>query len=129
MKLVTPNLLVTDDDQALRETLGEVLRRRGFNVTLAADGEEALQLLRGRPVHLALVDVHMPRVTGLQMLAQMQAEAARVPCILMSAALDETIRQEAERMQVYRVLSKPIRLAELSRTVQQTLADLYGWAG
>lgn len=124
-----PNLLITDDDQALRQSLGEAMQRRGFHVILAADGQEALELLRGTVVHLALVDVHMPRISGLQLIEQLRHSDLRMPCILMSAALDESIRHEAELMRVFRVIGKPFRLAEIARTVQQGLAEHYGWAG
>ena len=68
----------------------------------------------------------------LLVLLTVNSQAGRdvqMPCILMSAALDETIRHEAELMHVFRVIGKPFRLAEISQTVRQGLAEHYGWAG
>jgi DNA-binding NtrC family response regulator len=113
----------------LRESLAQALIRRGFEVTLASDADEALDAVHGGCVHLALVDVHMPRVTGLQLLAQLHAESCRLPFILMSAALDREICEEARKMRAYRVLSKPIRLPVLTQTISEGLAEHYGWAG
>ncbi len=127
--VVTPKLLITDDDQALRCSLGEALERRGFEVLLAADGQEALELLRVSVIHLALVDLHMPRVSGLQLIERLRHADLRMPCILMSAALDEAVRSEAAQMHVFRVIDKPFRLAEIAQTVRQGLAEHYGWAG
>lgn len=127
--LVTPHLLITDDDDALRQSLGEAMQRHGFQVMLAADGQEALEVVQSMEIHLALVDVHMPRISGLQLIERLRYSDVQLPCILMSAALDETIRHEAELMHVFRVIGKPFRLAEISQTVRQGLAEHYGWAG
>ncbi len=128
MQSITPKLLVTDDDAALRQTLAEAFAHRGFDVVVAADGHEALERVNDSRIHLALVDVHMPRLSGLQLISRLRADNLAVPCILMSAALDDAIRTEAERMQVFRLMHKPLRFAELAQAVRQVLAEHYGWA-
>lgn len=125
--MIIPNLLVTDDDTAFRSVLCEALVRRGLRVTEAGDGEEAIEVLRRTRVHMAIVDVHMPRATGLEVIKHLLEFAERPPCVLMSAAMDDEIRREAERMQVYRVLSKPIRLNVLRDVVNAALTEAYGW--
>ena len=125
--MVVPNLLVTDDDSAFRETICEALLRRGFRVTQACDGQEALDEISRKRFHMALVDVHMPRVTGLDVMRHLVQTPGSPPCVLMSAELDEEIRREAEKMRAYRILSKPVRLAQLSELVHSGLAELYGW--
>ena len=127
--LANPNLLITDDDAALRESLGEAFSRRGFKVTLAEDGEHGLDIARRGQIHLVLVDYQMPRLSGLQMLAGIRELCPELPCILMSAAMDETLRAEAEKVQVYRVLSKPLRLREIEQLIREALAKVYGWVG
>lgn len=126
---MTPRLLISDDDLALRQSLAEAMERIGFEVILAADGQEAFDVLAVTPVHLALVDVHMPRLSGLQLIERLRASQLQLPCILMSAALDESIRHEAAAMRVFRIIGKPFRLAEIAKTVQLGLAEHYGWAG
>jgi DNA-binding response OmpR family regulator len=127
--LANPNLLITDDDAALRESLGEAFSRRGFKVTLAEDGEHGLDIARRGQIHLVLVDYQMPRLSGLQMLAGIRELCPELPCILMSAAMDEALRAEAEKVQVYRVLSKPLRLREIEQLIREALAKVYGWVG
>lgn len=129
MKLETPHLLVTDDDSGVRSAVCEALRKRGFATLEASDGEEALELLHGRPVHLILVDHHMPRLTGLQLLGRLFEEKIQTPCILMSGALDEQIEAEARRLRAYSVLSKPLRLGMLATQVCTALQRSYGWQG
>jgi len=122
-----PNLLMTDDDSAFRQVVCEGLSRYGFHVTEARDGQEALDLLEQSEVHVALIDVHMPRVNGLDVVRRLSQREGSPPCVLMSAKLDEQIRREAERLQAYRTLSKPIRLRQLTDVVCGALADIYGW--
>lgn len=125
--MIVPNLLVTDDDSAFRSVLRDALVGRGFRVTEAGDGEQALEILRQTPIHMMLVDVHMPRMTGLEVMRHLVQSPESPPCVLMSAELDEEIRQEAERMRAYRVLSKPIRLQQIREIVSTAMLDVYGW--
>jgi CheY-like chemotaxis protein len=129
MKLQTPSLLITDDDRDFRETLGDVFQSRGFRIRLASDGEEALDIIRFEPVHLLLVDMHMPRLTGLDTMRRLRELHLELPCILLSAALDQTIEAEARAAQAFSVLSKPVRLPEITGAVREALLQAYGWAG
>jgi CheY-like chemotaxis protein len=125
--MLIPHLLITDDDSAFRSVLCEGLSRRGFQVTEAGDGIEAIELIQRREVHVCLVDFHMPRLNGLEVIRHVRQTSARTPCVLMSADLDETIRAEAQKASVYEVLSKPIRLTHLSELIRDALAETYGW--
>jgi two-component system chemotaxis response regulator CheY len=122
-----PNLLVTDDDSAFRQAVCEGLTRRGFQVTEATDGQEAIEVIGRSKVHVALVDIHMPRVSGLDVIRHLWGRPESPPCVLMSAELDDEIRREAERLHAYQVLSKPIRLGQLTDIVCGALSDIYGW--
>lgn len=126
--LASPTLLITDDDAALRESLATAFTRRGFKVTLAEDGQRGLDIARRKGIHLVLVDYQMPKLTGLEMLAALREVRPDLPCILMSAALDEVVRSEAEKMRAYGVMSKPLRLSEIDRIVRQAMRKFYGWA-
>ena len=125
--LVVPNLLVTDDDPAFRQVVSEGLTRRGFRVTQASDGQEAIDVIEHGKFHVALIDVHMPRLTGLDVIRYLRERPQSPPCVLMSANLDDEIRHEAERMHAYQVLSKPVRLSQLTDIVCGALADIYDW--
>jgi CheY-like chemotaxis protein len=122
-----PNLLVTDDDLAFRQVVCEGLTRRGFHVLEASDGREALDLMDSKDVHLALIDVHMPRVSGLEVIRNLNSRPRSPACVLMSAELNDEIVREAESMHAYRVLSKPVRLVELTNIICAALTELYGW--
>ena len=125
--MVVPRLLITDDDLALRCAIADVFRGLGFDISLASDGDEAIAMIDAGEIHLILVDVHMPRVSGLDVIQHVRSRNSMLPCILMSGAVDELIEREAQQMHVYRVLSKPIRALTLRQTVIQGLRDAYGW--
>jgi CheY-like chemotaxis protein len=127
MAIVTPSLLITDDDYAFRETLQAAFEPRGYRTLLAGDGEEALRIVRTEVVHLALLDMHMPRLTGLETLRLVKQFKAMLPCIILSADLDETIAQQARREHAYSVLRKPVTLIQIMRVVRQALEATYHW--
>jgi CheY-like chemotaxis protein len=72
-----PRVLVVDDEDAIRETLREVLSEEGYEVESAADGAEALALLaRGAPPRVVLLDLMMPRLDGWEVLRRVRAAPA-----------------------------------------------------
>ena len=82
MKLETPSLLITDDDRGFRETLRSVFEPRGFHTLLASDGEEALEIIDTQPVHLIVLDMHMPRLSGLETIRQVKQLGQGLPLSL-----------------------------------------------
>lgn len=107
--------------------LCEGLARRGFEVMQASDGDEAITLLGQDEIHLALVDYQMPRVTGLQVMQHVCQSDRPLPCVLMSAELDDRIREAAFNLNAYQVLSKPVTFVELSSVIGAALHDAWGW--
>lgn len=122
-----PSILITDDDRDFRETLGGVLELRGFRTLLAGDGEEALSILRVEEVHVVLLDNNMPRLSGLETMRLVKQMKALLPCILMSARLDDVIREQARRAEAFSILSKPVSRGEVTSTIEQALRRTYGW--
>lgn len=122
-----PSILITDDDRELRETLAEVLEPQGFRTLLAADGEQALRVVQAEPVHVVLMDMHMPRLTGLETIRLVKQIRALLPCILMSAKADERLVLQAERVQAFTVLPKPLTGRTIVQTVNFALRRNYGW--
>src|SRR5438067_13347436 len=73
MNLLTPpRLLITDDDRDFRETVAGMLSDRGFETLQAADGEEALKIVCRQEVHLLLLDMQMPRLSGLETIERLR---------------------------------------------------------
>ena len=127
MLIETPSILITDDDQAFRETVRGMLEPRGFRTLTAANGEETLKIVTLQPIHLLLLDMHMPRLTGLETVRRIRQLHSRLPCVLLSAALDETIVQQARLADVFSVLPKPVSCSDITNTVDQVFRRIYGW--
>jgi CheY-like chemotaxis protein len=122
------SLLITDDDAGFRETLRSVFEPRGFRTLLAGDGEEALRIVEHEDIHLVLLDMHMPRLTGLETLERVKRFKSRLPCILMSAAADEELVRQAMLAQAFAVLHKPVSQGKVTSTVLLALERTYNWS-
>src|SRR5438093_2570601 len=83
------SILITDDDVGCREVLRDIVEPEGYRTHLASSGEEALEIVQHQPIHLALLDMHMPRLTGLETLELVRHINALLPCILVTADPDE----------------------------------------
>jgi DNA-binding NtrC family response regulator len=120
------SVLVVDDDDGVRRFAARVLREEGYEVREAADGAEALELLRGEASKIAIVvsDIVMPKLNGVQLLQMLSTLQPRLPVILMSGY--GTV-QLAERNIVSPcgVLGKPfhpdVLLAEVRRCIRGQL--------
>ena len=129
MLVESPSLLITDDELEFRETLRFVFEPEGYRIILAADGEEALQIVRDQEVHLVLLDMHMPRLTGLETLREVKQFRAMLPCILLSARLDDLLIEQARLAKAFSVMSKPVTRVQLTGVVRQALRRTYNWRG
>src|SRR4029077_5700510 len=89
------SILITDDDSGCRDALRAIVEPEGFRTILAESGEEALDIVRLEQVHLALFDMHMPRMTGLEALELVRTINAVLPCILVTADANEILIREA----------------------------------
>jgi CheY-like chemotaxis protein len=122
-----PTLLITDDDPLFRETLRDVFESQGFQTVLAQDGLEAFEIVQQKPVHLALFDFNMPRLDGIKTICKVHQVKPYLPCILLSAALDECIRKQAEEAAAFSVLSKPCSRKQITSLVRQALEFSYSF--
>ncbi len=126
MRAETPSILITDNDQQFRDTILEVLRPTGYRTLEAIDGMEAMQIVQEQEVHVVLLDMHMPRQNGLETLKRLKSFKAMLPCILLSAEMDERIEREARRAQAFEVLRKPVTRIDLTGAIEQALHATYG---
>jgi DNA-binding response OmpR family regulator len=127
--IISPSILITDDDQGFRETLRGIFEPRGFRAMVAADGEEALSIVRNCEVHLLVSDMHMPKLSGLETIRLARELNATLPCILMSAEADAAIKASARELSVIEVLAKPISSRDITRAVRAALESSYDWTG
>jgi sigma-B regulation protein RsbU (phosphoserine phosphatase) len=103
-------LLIVDDDEANRDMLSQRLERKGFAVTVAEDGSRAIELVRTRPFDLVLLDVVMPRLSGLEVLRELRREfpATELPVIMATARTESGDIVEALNLGANDYVSKPL---------------------
>ncbi len=128
MVLRHPSVLITDDDRAFRETLREVFEPRGFRTLIAGDGAEAIEIVRREHVHLAVLDMHMPRFTGIEVIREIKQVHATLPCILLSAGMDDLLEEQALEAQAYSAHRKPISIREIIGVVADAMSQTYRWS-
>jgi signal transduction histidine kinase/DNA-binding response OmpR family regulator/HPt (histidine-containing phosphotransfer) domain-containing protein len=122
-------VLVVDDNRTNREILREHLRGWGMAVTCAAEGPEALRLIReaartGQAFELAVLDMHMPEMDGLQLARQIKALPCSAVTKLLMLSSTYANNEESARLdlRILRYLSKPVRRADLYRVINGLLA-------
>lgn len=119
------SLLITDDDAASRETLREIFEPVGFRTLLAESGEEAIDIAQGQVIHLALMDMHLPRLTGLETMSILRQMKGGLPMILISADHDDNLVRRALSAQAFCVLAKPVSRNVVIYVVNRALQKFY----
>jgi len=125
MHPIPATILVVDDMDLVRHTLTRTLTLAGYNVLEAADGREALDIIRKNQgmIDLTLSDILMPLMNGTELAGQVQKEFPGSRMILMSAYLPEGLAvMEAEGREIL-LLQKPIGQPELLRAIASALGD------
>lgn len=120
---MTRRILVVDDDRQMVRTLCDVLRLRGWDAEGAFSGEEALDLVRQKPYSLALMDVRMAGMNGVEAMKAIRASRPDLRVILMTAYTASELLAEAEREGAVRVLAKPVALPSLLEMLEQEVPE------
>jgi CheY-like chemotaxis protein len=118
------NILIVEDEDDIRESLQEVLGSEGYNVNVASNGKEALEMLNSIPTpDLILLDLLMPEMNGMEFREkQMQMEKfSNIPVVVMSA--DNYAKQKAKKMHAG-FLKKPFELSDLFMKINEGKGDL-----
>jgi len=102
-----PRMLVADDERNIRKTLGMVLEAAGYSVDEARDGDEALDLCKQQHPDIAFVDLHMPKVEGLEVLAQIRVISPKTAVVIITAYGTAANAVEAMKLGAVDFLEKP----------------------
>jgi CheY-like chemotaxis protein/anti-sigma regulatory factor (Ser/Thr protein kinase) len=116
-------ILVVDDDRTTRELLRVQLRSAGFSVETAADGSAALERVRRKKFDLVLLDVWMPGLDGLAVLARLREEPSRPKVIVMTADDTSQTLLKAIREHAFKYVTKPVEPKALVEMVRGALAS------
>ncbi len=111
------NILIADDESIIRLGLQEILEEAGHTVYAAEDGKEALRLAEGCTPDLAVLDIKMPEMDGLEAARELLSRA-QVPIIFLTAYGEQELVERAAQLQVMGYLVKPIKEAELLAMIE-----------
>ena len=114
------SILVVDDELMMRKLVEKILSRDGFQVTLAADGNEALTVLAQKKVDIVISDIKMPGMTGFELLQKIKREYPTTAVIMMTAYGDTYSVKDALLLGADEYVTKPFRSQEIALMVERT---------
>jgi DNA-binding NtrC family response regulator len=119
--MVAERILVVDDEELNRDLLQQILGREGYQVAIAANGQEALALLRQETFHVVLTDLKMPGMTGVEVIRELKTLAPSTIGIIHTAYGSVETAVEAMKAGAYDYVTKPVRRDELLVVIQRAL--------
>jgi two-component system chemotaxis response regulator CheY len=121
-------VLIVDDDASIRRTLQALLKRAGYEVMLACDGNEAVRLWRDHGGDLVITDLHMPEKDGIQTIIELLSHSPRARIIAMSGG-GQTKRLDllgnATLLGAVLTIEKPFTLAEMMTVISRALNPVH----
>lgn len=116
-----PDILIIDDEKAIRKTLSEILSFEGYKVDEAADGDEGVKKIREKTYDLVLCDIKMPKLDGIEFLQKSNEINPDVPVIMISGHGNIETAVEAVKKGAYDYISKPPDLNRLLITIRNAM--------
>jgi two-component system, NtrC family, response regulator PilR len=114
-------ILVVDDEQSLREVLSIMLKRAGYAVTIAMDGEDAVELLQKEIFDLVITDLRMPKVDGMEVLKAVKSASPETVVLIITAFASADSAVEAMKQGAYDYLTKPFQVDEVQLIIRNAL--------
>ena len=115
-------ILVVDDEEAIRELLISFLQEHGYETAGAEDGEQGLEMARRLKPRVILLDVAMPRMDGIEALRALRQEAPQATVIMLSGHADHDTALRALELGAHDFIEKPFDLAYLEKVLIVKLA-------
>lgn len=115
------NILVVDDEENIRNVLESVFLNKGYGVVKAANGFEAIKAVEGGGVDLAIIDLKMPGMDGMELLSRIKEHSAQFPVIVMTGFADVETTAKALKTGASDFLAKPFGAQEVFHSVSRLL--------
>lgn len=118
-----PRILVTDDSQLTRRILRAILMAQGHEVLEAPSGSIALEMIAAENPDCVFLDLLMPDMDGFEVLNILSERGIRIPVVVLTADIQETVREKCIKMGAVYFLNKPPKEEELSAAIRTALAS------
>jgi len=115
------NILVIDDEPGLREFLEIMLRKEEYDVETASDGLEGLERMKQSRFDLIIVDIQMPRMSGIEFLREIKGNGVTVPVIMITAFASHESAIEAMKLGAYDYITKPFKVDEIKLVIKKAI--------
>jgi len=124
--MTTRQILIVDDKPRVAFFLSKTLEHSNhdYRVSVAHSGEEAMEMLNGSSVDLLVTDMHMPGISGLELIRWVRASSPQTRTILITAYSDDEVEAETRRLEAYRCVTKPFDIGDFTQVVQEALRDM-----
>ena len=116
-----PSILIVDDDEVMRETLSDVLKKRGYEIFSVGSGNGALSLMKKSIIDLILLDMRLPDIDGLEVLKKIKEFDTEILVIMMTAYSDVQTAVSSMKSGAYDYINKPFELDELKLLIEKGL--------
>ncbi|MBI3193965.1 MAG: response regulator [Ignavibacteriae bacterium] len=117
------SILVVDDEDGLRTLISSELTRIGYGVETANDGDVAIAHLRRTPFDVAILDIKMPKVDGIEVLKFIHCNCPATKAIMLTGFADLSYAMECKRYGAVDFIGKPFSFQDLLSTIEMTLKD------
>lgn len=120
-------LLLVEDDETLRSSLTEQLLAEGYRVESAADGEEGLYFAREYPIDLAIIDLGLPGLPGIELIRQLRSSGHNYPVLILTARDGWQDKVDGLQAGADDYVAKPFHFPEVSARINALLRRAGGW--
>jgi len=118
------SILIIDDERGLRQLLSKVLKKEGYTVLTAASGEEAIEIVKNQKVNLALVDLNMPGISGIEAIRWIKKIDGSIVHVIITAYGEKESVKEATDLGVFDYVTKPFDLEYIKALIKHLLVDI-----
>jgi two-component system response regulator PhoP len=122
------HILIVEDELRLREHLRDRLRKNGYVVEVAADGEEGLYYGQQFPLDLAVIDIGLPKISGIELIRRFRSNGRHFPILILTARRNWQDKVEGLETGADDYLVKPFRFEELEARLNALLRRASGWS-
>ncbi|MEK4078912.1 response regulator [Solibacillus sp. FSL W7-1472] len=112
-------ILIVDDQQGIRMLLNEVFKKEGFTTYLAANGFDAIKIAQENELDCVLLDMKIPGMDGLEILARLKEEHPELPVMMMTAYVEQHMMDTANELGVLKYFTKPFNIFEVRDEVNK----------
>jgi CheY-like chemotaxis protein len=114
-------VLIVDDSSYQRRVIRKMVQRAGYQAMEVPDGQEALKVIPSKVPDCILMDLIMPVISGLGVLKALAGQGSRIPVIVVTADIQESVRKQCLELGARAVLNKPVNEDELLSAIRNAL--------